>query len=198
MQKILIGFVCMLCVLQATSQHITIGPTIGLNNSWISESKNIGGKSKIGFNAGISFIYSIKENYGLGVDAIYSVEGNKFDPDGTRSLNYLRIPIKAYYFFGEWGDKFRPKLFLGLSPAFLIGGNIKQGNQEFKSKDFNKGFDLGLNVGTGLNVRIMEATWLKFDLGYTHGLTKIFKNTSNNSKNQNINFNIGIGFPIGE
>ncbi|MDQ3142090.1 MAG: PorT family protein [Bacteroidota bacterium] len=196
MRNILIGFVSVLCMLQATAQHKTIGPTVGLNNSWISETTN--GKSKIGFNAGIAFLYSIKENYGVGIDAIYSKEGNKFDPDGTNSLDYLRLPVRAYYFFGELGDKFRPKLFIGISPAFLIGGNLKQGNIESKSKDFIKGFDLGLNVGTGVNVRVKEATWLKLDLAYTHGLTKIDKiNTSIKSKNQNINFNIGIGFPIG-
>ena len=117
------------------AQTVSFGPAGGYGHSWISNSD---GDTKFNpaWNAGLSFIYSSKSHFGLGVDVKYSAEGNKINEkipgpaDGlisatsTVNANYIRVPVKAIYFFGNENSAVRPKIYAGPSIGFLTSGRI--------------------------------------------------------------------------
>src|SRR3954465_13603514 len=73
------------------------------------------------WNAGLSAVYAPKEHWGIGLDVVYSGEGSKLqvgDDATTVQLDYLRIPIKAVYFFRRYEDDFRPKISLAPTLGF--------------------------------------------------------------------------------
>jgi outer membrane protein W len=118
-------------------------------------------------------------------------------------MNYLRIPLKFQYFFGDLGDNVRPKLFIGPSFAFLMGGKTEVRSGEvtttIDSKDTFENFDVGLHIGAGFNYRLAERTWLNFDVAYTHGLLDVAGSKSgSDAQNRLVNVNLGVAFGFGE
>lgn len=95
----------------------SIGPRIGVNFSNVSNIE--GSESLTGLVLGLTSTYSISEATGLTVDLLYSQEGYTLNDVDLR-LNYLQIPIYFDLFFGELGDKFRPKVYAGVVPGFLL------------------------------------------------------------------------------
>lgn len=191
----------------AAQMNLSLGPRAGFGHSWISNSPD---DSKIIYhpagNFGASLVYSSQTNFGAGVDLIYSIEGVKAEQDMgagivtmENRLNYLRIPVYGIYFFGQNGDKVRPKVSLGPSFGFLLGAkNFINDNDGNDVKDSFKGFDLGLQLSGGVHVNLVENTWLVADAGYYHGLTKIHESgLADKHMNRNIQVNLGVLFGIG-
>lgn len=198
MKNILFSFIAICASYFAQAQKQSLGPTAGFNYAWLSDLDNTTGRPS--FNVGLTYTYSIIENSGLGVDLIYSEEGTKQEVsnlDLTTELNYIRVPIKYFYFFGDIEDDFRPKIYIGPSFAFLVGGTSEvrseTGTVEVDSKDYFEGFDVGVNVGTGFNYRLAEATWLNFNVAYTHGMINVVK-SGPEASNRNINVNLGVAW----
>lgn len=188
-------FVAMTTMLNAQeeSRH-SLGPTVGYNHAWISGDAE-GVSAKPGFNVGLIYNYSLQEHWGLGLGLLYSVEGYKIDgTDADANVSYVRIPLRVQYFFGEWGQAFRPKLYAGPSLAFLAGAKTKQGSNTIDFKDQVEGFDVGLLVGLGFNYRMSERIWLNFDLGYTNGFLDVAKSELSENKNRLVNANVGVAF----
>ncbi len=191
-----------------TAQNTSLGPTIGVNG-W-TDANN---KAKVGVNFGATFTYSASAHWAFGADLKYSMEGGGKTVD-SKSANitedYIRVPLKIIYFFGERGQKFRPKLYAGPSFGFLTGGTIKatyfNTPFQFKSMDYLQHFDAGLLVGTGFNYRLSKGTWLNVDLGYTGGLSNIINGDNGSAistgilpsmHNHNLALNVGVAFPLG-
>ena len=205
------NFVILIAVcLSATSlsaQHISIGPTVGVGHSWLNSNASTADKNLFfpTYNVGAKLVYSIKSNWGVSADVKFSGEGGSRGVDNNNKtvdrLNFLRIPIQGIYFFGKYGDRVRPKISVGPSFGFLVGGKEKVYSngkmvQEFENKNnFNK-LDVGLNAAVGANIRICKSTWLNTDLTYYHGLTDISKGASN-LKQRGIGINVGLLFPFG-
>lgn len=174
------------------AQTLSIGPIIGVNSSSISEAEN--GERLMGLSAGIFANYSINENLGLNVKALFSQMGlSSSVSDESVRLNYLQIPLTGVYFFGETGDKFRPKVFLGPYVGLLLGAK----NGDIDIKESFKSVDFGAQVGLGFNYSLKERTWLNVDLGYTAGLTNVFELDILEGKNNALSLNVGLSFPIG-
>ena len=115
------------------------------------------------------------------------------------NLNYIQAPILATFFFGRFGDKLRPKVFLGPSLNFLVGARDKNGNNingDANNRIYNP-FDLGLTFGGGLNYRLQRKIWLNLDVRYGLGLLDVARNDTQNVKNNNWGFNAGLSFPLG-
>lgn len=175
----------------------SLGPNAGVGSSWISNTTN--SKAKLSGNAGLALVYSAAEHFGIGLDAKYSFEGGKFQQgsqDVTADLNYFRLPLKAIYFFGSYGSKVRPKVFVGPSFGFLAGGETQiEGQQNpIKSKDYFKSFDFGVTAGAGVNVRLVKNTWFNADVNYLHGITDIRENFDQH--NRNLGVNVGVNFGL--
>ena len=199
--KHLIFLLAILCTaISAQAQVNSIGPSLGFNYAWLSDKDN--SDPRPSFNVGIIFNHSILQSYGIGFDARYSQEGSKRKVGNqtlTSQLNYLRIPLKFSYYFGNMDQDFRPKIFVGPSFAFLVGGETEtlagENIVKLKSKDLYESFDFGLQAGAGFNYRLAELTWLNFDIAYTHGFLDLAKgNNRSELQNRLLNLNLGVAF----
>ena len=177
----------------------SLGPNAGVGSSWLDNTPNR--KAKLAGNAGLSLVYSAAEHFGIGLDAKYSFEGGKYSAGNqtvTADLNYFRLPLKFIYFFGDYGNRVRPKLYAGPSFGFLTGGkttielpnNMKE---ERNSQDIYKSFDFGLTAGAGLNIRLVKNTWFNADLNYLHGISDI---APIEQHNRGIGVNVGVNFGL--
>lgn len=196
MKRIIIIPVALLLSVAAFAQQpvrkaISIGPVIGFGHAWMSPVAN--SEYNPGMSAGLFGIYAPNEHWGLGMDVRYSIEGSKKDIPEVGFVNqkyqYLRVPVRAMYFFGKWGDDFRPKVTLGPSMGFLLAHDGPVYTTESK-------FDFGVAATGGFNYRIYRGTWLNADLGYYHGFTDAIMHTSNREMHRNLMLNIGVGLEI--
>jgi outer membrane protein W len=187
--------------------NLSLGGTAGFGHAWLSNATN--STYQPAGNLGLSLTYSTETNWGFGADLKWSIEGGKTSTSNftnTTRLDYVRVPLKVMYFFGERGNAFRPKLTVGPSVGFLIGGNNKattisgdtKTTVETKAGDFAKSIDFGVNASAGFNYRLVDRTWLNVDLNYYHGLSDIIEAAAIDQKNRNIGINVGVSFGIGK
>ena len=175
----------------AKPSSFSIGAKGGFGHSFLTPYKNT--IFCPSWDAGISAIYSVREHWGVGLDVIYSAEGAKFEylrPTGEtydiqQRLNYVRVPVKAIYFFNKYDDNFRPKVALGPTLGILVS--------EENSKDAST-IDLGANLTLGFNYRIARGIWINVDATYYQGFLDVYSNTAENELNGNIRLDAGINF----
>ncbi|MEO6757806.1 MAG: porin family protein [Saprospiraceae bacterium] len=193
-------FLCLLSLSLSTfafAQNNSIGPAVGVNFANVS---NLEGNSDlhIGPSFGFNYTYSSNEHLGFGAGLFFSQEGYgvKNDPNnGKVNLNYIRVPLKAIYFFNTLENPFRPKIFVGPSLGFLLSSYAKDDKDKVEIKDIFEPFDLGITGGLGFNYKLASRTWLNFDLSYTQGVTTIEKVEDNQDHfNQNIGATIGVSY----
>lgn len=186
------------------AHYLSLGPVVGFGHSWVSGVENQ--KFKPSVQAGIRLIHSRHEHWGWGADLVVSHEGFKAK-DELSGLEwkanpvYLRLTPKLYYFFGKYGQKIRPKLFVGPSVAYKIDERISIDDEKL-SKDevkmlfgdemFHDG-DLGITAGAGLNFLLSRNTWLNLDFAYTQGLLDV---TDDGNANRNFRLNVGVLFGL--
>jgi hypothetical protein len=204
MKKIICAFLLLTGVSSVFAQNISLGPSVGVQHSWITGTEDV--KFKPGVSVGGVLTWSPAPHWGLGGDIRVSfLEGVK-SKAGTAHTSaadrihatYLRVPLKATYFFGDFGDKVRPKVYAGPSFGFLLGGETKSSNSSVitKTDKVLQGFDWGLIAGAGFNYRIKRNTWFNFDLAYTNGLKDVTEAAGYHA-NRNIALNVGVTFPLG-
>lgn len=200
-------FAISISAIGTAQDNLSIGGVAGFGHTWLSGSEN--SRYQPAGNLGLSMTYSTQTNWGFGADLKWSIEGGKTSTDNVTSttrLDYIRIPVRAMYFFGERGNAFRPKITAGPSVGFLIGGNNKlttrfgdnENTIETKSGDFAKSIDLGIAASAGFNYRLVDRTWLNVDLSYYHGLLDVMENPNIEQRNRNLGINVGVSFGIGK
>lgn len=187
-----------------SAQNLSFGPTVGIGHSWTSSKGSLDRRFHVAPSIGGKLVYSFISNWGLSADVRFSGEGQTIGEDKDNKIvaraNYIRIPLQALYFFGKFGDEFRPKVSIGPSFGFLVGGQNKRYDDgdvinKTKTKNVAEGFDFGVMVAAGFNYRLAKSTWLNADLGYYNGLVNVPKN--GDGKNRSIGINIGITLPVG-
>ena len=167
----------------------SIGPTAAFGGTTISNLDN--SKFKAAAAVGLSSVYSAAEHFGIGLDVKYSFEVAKTStPANEWDLHYLRIPLKAIYFFNDYGNKVRPKVFAGPSFGILSSSKINDVNV----KSTTESFDFGVLGGVGVNIRMVKNTWFNTDLTYTHGIKEI--NSTGDYSNRNLMLNVGVNFGL--
>ena len=196
-------FILLIISFSSKAQNISLGPTAGFGHSWIT---NYGdSKFNPAWNVGLSFIYSSQSKFGFGADVKYSAEGikNTYLVEGPAgglvaatnilNANYIRVPVKLIYFFGKYGSKIRPKIYVGPDFGFFAGGEslFKDGDVRYKTSDFIKSFDVGGIVSAGLNFKLSSSVWLNTDIAYYNGFTDVSKDVTK-SYNRNIQLNAGL------
>lgn len=180
-------------------ENLSIGPMVGVsianlrgdisNNAW-----------KPGLMAGGFINYSANSGFGVSGQVLFTQLGANADDNSVHvRLNYIQVPILATYFLGKYGQKVRPKLFIGPHINFLLSAKDQEGNNLMIDPDTKrvKPFDAGITAGFGLNVRLKNKIWLNADARYGLGLLNI--QNQNNGKewfNQNIGVNVGVSFPL--
>ena len=115
---------------------------------------------------------------------------------------YLRMPLRAYYFFGDFKNTVSPTVYLGPSLAFKMSENDNMPARDQdnfinrNSGQFNT-FDLGLNAGVGVNIKMGRVLWLNLDLAYTQGILDAVDDPAGNySTNMNLRFSAGLLFGL--
>jgi hypothetical protein len=186
------------------SQFTSLGPVAGVGMSWVG---NMGGNMMMlpAYNVGIGLVYARNEHWGWGGQLTLAQEGYYMDYGTYRMAAtplYLRMPLRAYYFFGDYRNTVRPKVYLGPSFAAKLSEKDKTYNDNEaiainRSVSTFRNFDAGLNVGAGINILVARSTWLNMDLGYYQGFTDALKDPEDQyNTNQNLGFNIGLLFGI--
>jgi hypothetical protein len=186
----------------AQAQYFSLGPSVGFQDTWVTNDLNADNKIVFhpGWNAGASFVYSTESHWGIGADLKYSMEGvsiktESLDVTSDWNLSYLRLPIRAIYFFGDYGDAVRPKVFAGPTMGLLLASKL----DGIDEKDGTNGFDFGLHAGAGINFRLAEAIWLNTDITYTQGLIDVDQEneiSDGNNLNGNVGVNVGVLFGL--
>lgn len=180
-------------------ENVSIGPIVGVsianfrgdvaNNDW-----------KPGLTVGGFYNYSSETGFGFSGQLLFTQMGAQTNnKTGEINLNYIQAPLLATFFFGQYGDKVRPKIFLGPSLNFLVGARDKDGNNlngDSNNRAYSP-FDLGLTFGAGINIRLQEKIWLNLDARYGLGLIDVTKDGNSNVKNNNFGINAGLSFPLG-
>lgn len=182
--------------------HLSLGPVVSFGHSWTS---NMAGEGafKASPALGVGLVYSKNEKWGFGAQLLASHEGYKRtmptlsgDAGPAVSVNpvYIRLPLHAIYFFGNYGDRVRPKIYAGPSvavrvdeKAWIDGESVEPTTDVFRRADF------GLTAGAGANIRLSKLTWLNLDAGYYHGLVDVLMaNNGDFNGNRNLRLNVGL------
>jgi outer membrane protein W len=145
----------------------SIGPRGGVNFATVTNVDNV--ESITGAVLGLTTTYSLNENSGITFDALYSVEGFQA-PLNEYRMRYLQIPIYYDFFFGELGNRFRPKIYVGVAPEFYLSGTVNELNN---NDDYFNKFMVGATGGLGFNYRVGSRIWLNTDLRSFIGLSDV-------------------------
>lgn len=175
----------------------SIGPAIGFGHTGI---RNTSGRDifKPSFNAGVIFNYSSRKHVGFGAEVLWSMEGARVESgpyDADLTLQYIRVPLKFAYYFGDFEDNFRPKITVGPSMGFLldaVSDSNAEGSSKVNVKSYYNKFDVGLYASVGFNLKLARNIWLNTDLNYYTGFTTIL----DNQYNSNFGLKVGVAFGL--
>ncbi len=165
--------------------RFSIGPRLGVNFANI----NVDADSRTGLTAGITSTYSINESSGVSVDVLYSQEG--YERGNTDyKVDYIRVPVFYNLFFGNLGEAFRPKIYAGIAPGFLM--SAEQNNADVQAQYKSTVIDLA--GGLGFHYRLANRVWLNTDLRAFLGLNPMANNQD--VKNRTIQLSLGIAYGL--
>ena len=179
--------------LNAQDDKFSIGPRVGVNFANVSNVEN--SKSLTGLAIGLTSTYSINETAGLTFDLLYSGEGYELGDDALK-LSYLQIPIYFDVFLGQQGENFRPKVYAGFVPGFLL--HAKANDTELDKDQFS-GFNFAFSGGLGFNLRVTDRVWLNTDLRAYLGLTDIRDDAfqvGDKQANNNVQLSLGLAYGL--
>jgi hypothetical protein len=178
----------MVFILQA---QLEIKPAVGVNFSKLSnEPDDFTHSARVGYQLGGSLqigkklylepgVYWVK----MGSEMAHSDEENL---DYQLDMNAMRIPVFVGYQIigGDEENIFGLRVFGGPTAQWVT--KIEANDTKLDKDDFNS-LIWGVDVGAGVDV------WLLFlDLGYEWGLSEVYKEDPNNSKNLAFWANLGI------
>ncbi len=197
-----INFICALTISlygMTYAQTLSIGPAGGANFTTISDIPT--SKTLVGVSLGAFANYSINEHLGINGKVMFDQMGTGFEnTDAIVRLNYLRVPVSVVYFFGNIGNKIRPKLFAGPYASFLINAKDTNGNDIVlpNGNDVYRSTDFGGLIGAGFNYTLAERTWLNIDASYSSSFYSVVDQTNTTNKNTGFQITAGVSFPIGQ
>jgi outer membrane protein W len=174
---------------------LSLGPSVGFGHTGI---RNTVGTDifKPSWSAGLIFNYSSRKHVGFSADVLWSMEGARIETGGMEAdltLQYIRVPLKVVYYFGEFEDNFRPKVTLGPSMGFLLFADSDVENLEnVEQTNLYNVFDIGLNASLGFNWKLATNIWLNTDFNYYTGFTTI----RFNQYNSNFGVKLGVAFGL--
>lgn len=179
------------------SQTLSIGPIVGIN---VSKFKiNDASKNLVGMSIGGLANYSVNEHVGISAKLLFSQLGSKYTTNNATSrLNYLQMPISLVYYFGDAGNKLRPKIYAGPYFGTLLSAIDANKNDLLENGEnpYNK-LDIGGQLGVGFNYLLKSRTWLNLDLGYGESLGDILKSDAATEHNKAVTLKLGLSFPLG-
>ena len=191
--------VAIMAALSVKAQHkegeTTIQPRVGVTFSDLTGEEDT--KMKVSLTYGAEMEYYVTEQFSLAGGFLFTNQGTKFSGSSDEKLNnyYFTVPLTANYYV-------LPGLAIkaGLQPAYRVKTNMRVDgttidmdrtldylNTFYNDTDIkiNK-FDLSIPVGLSY-----EYSRFVLDARYNFGLTKLFSNVDDDSRNRMIVVTLG-------
>jgi len=194
---------------KAQTSYLSLGPVGSFGHSWTNNMGAGDGYFKPSPALGIGMMFSMREHWGFGTQLLVSHEGyahearlNGFMYDRMVNPVYLRMPMTVNYFFGRYGNVVRPRLYLGPSLGLKIDeqedADLMGADVSYHASDEFRTFDVGIQGGAGVNIRMYRKTWLNLDAGYYQGLLDVSdrRGESDYNTNSNLRLNVGVLFGL--
>ncbi|SDD36842.1 outer membrane beta-barrel protein [Niabella drilacis] len=204
-----IAFLLIAGSLPATAQTgWNIGDRAALGHSWTVGNKPNNTKRRFHpvFELGRIATYNFTDVAGIGFGTFFSSQGASFKDENSENrligrANYIKIPVFASFNFGEADQRVRPRLTIGPSVQFLVGGKsfIRTDADAFAgrytTRAMNTKIDVGGNASLGFNIRIFDGFYLNHEINYYHGFVEQKPNTPSETPsftNRNLTMSLGM------
>lgn len=190
MKKIFVAIVFLLFIAVSgiAQQGFAISDKVMIGHSWTVGNRN-SEDVKYAFHPTVQFgrtaIYNFSDNVGIGLGTFFSTEGvsfkidNNTDADKARQrMNYIRIPLGAVFTLGSAENRVRPRIGIGGSVGFLVGGKtyVLSDDDVFAGAKTTKAMstkvDAGATGSLGFSVRVADGFLINHDINYYHGLVE--------------------------
>ena len=216
-------FIISLLVLSVSlySQNQFIGAKGGLSFTSVSGFLSDASSRRMSYTLGMSYEYQMNNNFLLGADLLYQQKGysdyllfadENGIPQGSGrlnySFNYLSLPIKAGYIYG---NKFSGFAYLGFVPAFLTDAYYQASDTEgvlddsseisrISAKDYTAKFELSGLAEIGANYQMSHRFLLTTAFTALYGLTHItnYGNSENTMRNMGIFLTFGVKYALSQ
>lgn len=174
-----------------------------LQNSDDKDNDQLDRKATINTNFGIGAGYNFTDNYGLGVDVLYSLQGQKYEVAGvesTQKLEYVKVPV----YFSYTANPLKTVSFYGkIGPQVSFLTNAKlTGDQGIENlgdnKDKYESVTFGGMANAGVQFRLAQKfylqTGLNFDYDFSNAEDKNFAgHVANRSATNNMTAGVQVG-----
>lgn len=146
--------------------NIEVTPYIGYSSYFHNGDHVEGTSSRNAVRFGVSGDYYFNDRWSLRSGLNYDTMGVKAGRSELVS-DYLSIPLNANWHFGstrKWNLNF------GVTPSFLLKGEIDNDDV----KDLMKSFQLGISYGIGYKLEVSESFSLLLDTQGFFGLSEVY------------------------
>lgn len=168
--------------LNAQTKGWNIGDRAAIGHSWTvgNRPENSDRKFHFSYELGRAGTYNFNETVGVGFGTYFNSQGGSYkvnDAIIVARANYIKVPIFASFTFGDESNRVRPRLTVGPSVQFLVGGKTLVKDEDnnrfygsYTTKAMNTKIDAGANASLGLNIRVCDGFYINHDINYYHGL----------------------------
>lgn len=201
-----------LSVATNAQQGWAISDKVMIGHSWTVGNRT-NENMKYAFHPTVQFgrtaLYNFSDNVGIGLGTFFSSEGGRFKlTDGSQEaraeqrMNYIRIPLGAMFTFGDPANRVRPRLGIGGSAGFLVGGKTYLINEDDAfigaktTKIMSTKVDAGANASLGFSVRVADGFLINHDINYYHGLVENKYDDMDMPSFTHRNVGLSMGFSI--
>ncbi|MCF3107843.1 PorT family protein [Niabella sp. CC-SYL272] len=185
-----------------------IGDRAAFGHSWTVGNKPDNAKRQFHptFEIGRTATYQFTDVAGIGFGTFFSSQGTgfKYENSGNRAIartNYIKVPVFASFNFGDAAQRVRPRLTIGPSVQFLVGGKTFLKTEEdafagvYSTRALNTKIDVGGNASLGLNIRVFDGFYLNHEINYYHGFVEQKPNNPSETPsftNRNLTMSLGM------
>lgn len=177
-----------------------------LQNSDDGDNGAISKKATFNTKFGIGAGYNFTENMGVGLDAMYSFQGQKYEilgVDAQQKLEYVKIPVYLSYntdpsqlvsFYGKIG----PQLSLLTNAEFKHDGELTRENKgAYKNAIFGGMSEVGVQIK--IQPKLYLSTGVNFDYDFTNAENKDhvdYISGRSSTNNMTVGLQVGLKFQI--
>ncbi|WP_346236787.1 outer membrane beta-barrel protein [Niabella insulamsoli] len=193
------------------AQGWAISDKVMVGHSWTVGNRN-NEDLKYAFHPTVAFgrsaYYNFNDNVAIGLGTFFSSEGGTFKIDNDteadkakQRMNYIRLPLGAMFTLGDPSNRVRPRIGLGGSVGFLVGGKTYAISDDDvfagakTTRVMSTKVDAGANASLGFAVRVTEGFTINHDVNYYHGLVENKYDADLNSFTHR-NIGLSLGFTI--
>jgi len=180
-----------------------------LENKDDNDNNNYSKKATFDGSFGVGVGYNFTENFGLGADALYSLQGQRYKLSGTeynQKNDYIKVPLyfsyntdpsKAVSFIGKVGPQVS---FLSTSKLDDKEGNTINGNTKSEYKDATFGGMIAAGAQYKLNHNLFLTTEWRFDYDFTNAEENQAIDAGTRAKTHNLTsgLEVGLKYMIGK